>query len=73
MGKRTLCAQPCCYLGGSPTRCEHLKELGLPALDELEGVGQHGLTGQPRGEGLLGHVHVWDQLVTELLQALENT
>lgn len=51
---------------------EHLEEPALPALDELEGVGEDGLAGQAGWEGIFGHEHVRDQLVPELVQALQN-
>jgi hypothetical protein len=56
----------------APTRGKHIKELGLPCLDELKGVGEGALAGEAGREGLLGHEHVGNQLVPKLFQPLQN-
>ena len=56
----------------TPARREHIKELGLPCLDELVGVGECALASEAGGEGLLGHEHVGNQLVPKLFQPLQN-
>jgi hypothetical protein len=56
----------------APARGEHIKELGLPCLDELKGVGECALASEPGRKGLLGHEHVGNQLVPKLFQALQN-
>jgi hypothetical protein len=56
----------------APARGKHIKELGLPCLDELKGMGECSLAGEAGREGLLGHEHVGDELVPKLFQPLQN-